>query len=477
MGLDTLNPALAGAIQNAVSAAMKPFRDDVADVKKAMLDGKRPASATGLTPGGLMGMQLPEGVLAAYAGSAGSGMVPKGHRFNKSIGFVRKTDPETQQTFAGRYGDYLKDLWATKRKTLDEGLVTRAGQEEAFARLQAMGVQRLIHESDGGIVKAALAEGSGATGGYTVPPAFLDELVRYAVEPAILWRRAHTIPMGTRSMLVPVLDQATAQGAGISNFLAGMRALWESEAALLGEYEPAFRQVALTAWTLGLISIASIQVLQDNAIGLDGLMTELLTAVIGWTADNGFFNGNGVGQPLGIQNAPALVTVTRDQVNQFSFKDATGMLGALYAGLRQGNQIWVMHQSILPYLLRLNDESGSTANTGRLVFLPSNQGAVGHPATPDGPWSCGELLGRPVYLSEKVAGLGSTGDVVLIDLYSYLIGDRMELEVDVSPHYKFANAQLTWRAIARLDGQPAFSGAITLADGTKTVSGLIALHS
>lgn len=478
---DAINACVDKAFKTIVQPQIEETKKAIADVKS---DPKRPTIDV------LMAMQLPQGMKAAYASTeagAPAGYVPAWKRCTKMVGSRTWVNPETREAKSASFGDFVRDCYYANPITPQyDRTVTEAQQEEARERLKALGVmqyQRSAWDKSAddltraGVRKTALAEASGAAGGYTVPPMFYDELFRYAVEPTILYGKVKTVPMTARTLQVPVLDQETAQSAGVSAFLAGMQALWEQEAASIGEYEPAFRQLELTAWTLGVVSVASIQLLQDNAIGMDGLMTELLTATIGWTADYAFFQGNGVGKPLGVVNAPATVTVTRDQSNQFSLKDAAQMVGKLYAGLYQGSQIWCMHQSVYPYLIKLNDESGNTANTGRLAWLPFDQGAVGKLPTQDGPWSVGTLFGRPVYLTEKLPAVGSTADVMLIDLNSYVCGDRMELEIDVSPHVKFQNAQLMWRALARLDGQPYAASAITLADGAQTVSGLVALHS
>jgi HK97 family phage major capsid protein len=52
----------------------------------------------------------------------------------------------------------------------------------------------------------------------------------------------------------------------------------------------------------------------------------------------------------------------------------------------------------------------------------------------------------------------------------YIIGDRMALEVAASEHVNFLKNQMTWRIVERVDGQPWVEKAITLADGSSTVS-------
>ena len=45
--------------------------------------------------------------------------------------------------------------------------------------------------------------------------------------------------------------------------------------------------------------------------------------------------------------------------------------------------------------------------------------------------------------------------------------------MEASPHVKFVNDQTVFRGIQRLDGQPWLDSALTLSDGTTTVSPFI----
>jgi len=70
---------------------------------------------------------------------------------------------------------------------------------------------------------------------------------------------------------------------------------------------------------------------------------------------------------------------------------------------------------------------------------------------------------------------GTNSTVGLFDFSKYLLGDRQDLTIDVSPHVNFLKNQMVWRTIWRGDGQPWLNSSITLADGTKTVSPFITL--
>ena len=71
------------------------------------------------------------------------------------------------------------------------------------------------------------------------------------------------------------------------------------------------------------------------------------------------------------------------------------------------------------------------------------------------------ILGRPVYFTEKVPTLGTTGDIIFADLNYYLIGDRQIMQAMSSEHYQFQNDKTAFRVIERLDGRPWLQSAIT----------------
>ena len=100
------------------------------------------------------------------------------------------------------------------------------------------------------------------------------------------------------------------------------------------------------------------------------------------------------------------------------------------------------------------------------MFFPA--GGIGGAPVPT-------LLGRPVLFSEKCETLGTAGDVYLVDLDFYLIGDRQAIEMAVSEHTRFATDESDFRVIQRVDGRPWLESAQTPRNGSNTLSPFIAL--
>lgn len=304
--------------------------------------------------------------------------------------------------------------------------------------------------------KASLAEGSGATGGYTVPVQFYADLLRLVAEDAFVRQMCTVMPMQSLSMYIPALQQSDSPSTGTSAFFGGIIATWQPEAQTINQSNPTFRQIQLTARTLEFYTVASNQLLQDNAVALDTLLTTLFKEGMAWFYDYYILRGTGVDQPLGVLNSPALYSQSRDTATTFKFVDVANMMSHfLMTSWTKG--CWIMHPSVLPQLFQLADSTN-----GRLIWM-SQLGTKGEGGLAQSmPLT---LVGLPIYFTEKVPKLGTAGDVSLVDLSKYIVGDRMAIQIETSPHVLFLNNQMVWRIIARWDGQPWLDQPVTLADG------------
>lgn len=315
-------------------------------------------------------------------------------------------------------------------------------------------------DATGPSAKAALAEGSGTTGGYLVPPQFIADLLQVASEDAIVRPLAYKQPMSSRTALIPFLDQTTVPTAGRSAFFGGVVASWSGEAGALTETEPTFRLMELVAHKLAGYTLSSNEEVADSAIGLEQLLKTLFAKAINWYEDYAFLRGDGIAKPLGIQNSACAISVSRaGGANTFTLADAAKMLSRMLPSSSIDKLRWVMHPYVIPQMINLQVGSATGAN-----WVTNLQDGLGQ-----------RLLGIPIKYSEKMAPLGTAFDVLLADFSYYVIGDRKALEVSSSEHYKFANDQMTWRFTYRVDGQPWLNNVITMADSTSTISPFVFL--
>lgn len=309
--------------------------------------------------------------------------------------------------------------------------------------------------------KAALAEASGTTGGYLVPPDFYEGIMRVVAENTFFRKRAFVQPMASATLQFPYLDITTVQTAGVSPFFGGVQMAWTEEAQNRTETEPTFKMMELKAHELSGYAVSSNVLLQDAGIGLEKFLLTLFGQAVGWFEEYAFLQGNGVGKPLGILNAAASITVTRNAANQVKFVDVAAMLSKLLPA-SQRRAVWVTHPYVLAQLVQLADAGG------HIIWVPNNGGL--RDAVP------GTLFGLPVITTEKVPPLGTKGDCMLIDPQMYVIGDRMQIEIAASEHVNFLKNQMTWRVVERVDGQPWLEKPITLQDAASTVSPFVVLN-
>lgn len=336
--------------------------------------------------------------------------------------------------------------------------------EECHKVMKAFGSR---HDPDAfaTVQKAPNAEGSGATGGYLVPPQFYNKLLQFVAEKSFVKAACTTLPMQGLSLMFPYLNQQGTTGSGTanfpsSNFFGGVLGSWSPEASTATQTNPTFKQGTLNARTLLCQTVSSLQLIQDSFVALDGLITTLLTDSIAWQLDYAFLRANGVNQPLGITNAPGTIASVRGTSSTVQLVDMAKMISRVVMSDGFNNLMWVMNQSVLPQLIQM--VNNNTSNTS-LVWI--NQYAGG--AAEKFPM---KFFGIPIYFTEKCPVLGTAGDVMLLDMSKYLCGDRMNIAIESSPFPYFTSYQQVWRAVWRGDGTPWFDSAITLADGSTTVS-------
>jgi HK97 family phage major capsid protein len=338
------------------------------------------------------------------------------------------------------FGRFLLAVRHNDRKTLDE-----------------MG-SRFI-EWDTVEQKATMSTQGGTTGGYLVPTEFHDRLMQLVAERSVVRPRATVIPMAGREMEIPAIDVTTPPTAGDTAMLGGVIARWTEEGAPLTQSEPALKQIKLTNYELSGYSKVSNSLLADaQAVGLDALLMQLFSRTIAWYEDYAFLRGNGVGKPLGILEWPGLVAVTRSGASAVALNDIAAMYARLLPAATDRNLVWAVHPTVLVKLL--------TMSQGDNVLM------LGNDVRNQPRW---RILGHEVVVSEKLPTLNTEGDILLMDLSHYLIGDRQQIEIAYSEHVAFLSNQSVWRFVSRVAGQPWLRDKVTLADASSTLSPFVAL--
>ncbi len=333
---------------------------------------------------------------------------------------------------------------------MDSLRAAHAGSKEAHKALESMGSEPIRKANN-------QVESSGIYGGYTVPPDFSLAIATSYEEECFLYPRATVIPMLSRTTQLPRMNAETAQSAGTAPWWGGMAIAWGSDAT--GTINPTLEQNELTARNLIATVNASNNLAEDIGPGGDEFLFNMFARCAAYAEEYAFLNGLGGSQhqPLGILKAQAFKTVTRAGSGHIAVADTKAMAAAMTP---RGwmHAIWACNPSALPDVFGL---------TG---FIPNQAGYETY-----GISAAGSIYGRPLFITDKLPLLGTSGDLIFIDPTEYVIGDRAELIVQISDEKLFTNYQRVYRIWRRVDGQPLFSKSITLTDGTTTASPFVGI--
>ena len=301
-----------------------------------------------------------------------------------------------------------------------------------------------------------------SAGGFLVPEILRAELLRVALETAIVRSRARVIPMDSSRVPFPTIDSTS----NASTVFGGVSASWTEEGASLAESEAKFGRIVLQASKLACRCDVPNELLQDSIVSFAAFIDNILPAAIAWFEDTAFMTGNGVGQPLGVLNSPALVTVTKE-TGQVADTVVWENIVKMYSRMLPASlatAVWVANIDTFPEFATM---SLSVGTGGSAIWL--NNGVTGPPMT---------ILGRPVIFTEKVPTIGGAGsgkDVSFIDFGYYLIGDRMQMRAESSIHAQFTTDQTVYRIIERVDGRGWLQSAVTPQNSTNTLSPFVTL--
>lgn len=298
-----------------------------------------------------------------------------------------------------------------------------------------------------------------ADGGFLIPETLRSELLRVALEMAVVRPRARVIPMESLRVPLPTIDSTS----NASSVHGGMIGYWTEEGGALQDSSAKFGRVVLEAKKLTGYSEVPNELFGDSIVSFAAFLGQIFPEAIAWFEDVAFFSGTGAGEPLGFLNAPAAVSVAKE-TGQAANTIVWENIVKAYARMLPGSlnrAVWIVNNDAFPELATM---ALSVGTGGSAIWL--NSGAEGPPMT---------ILGRPVIFTEKAETVGTAGDVNFVDLGYYLVGDRQAMSAETSPHYKFGEDKTAFRIIERVDGRPWLNSAITPRKGSNTLSPFVKL--
>lgn len=326
---------------------------------------------------------------------------------------------------------------------------------------EAAEVQNKLHE-----IRNAFGSSVPSDGGFLIPETLRSEMLRVALETAVVRPRARVVPMDSLTVPFPAIDSTS----NASNVYGGVTAFWTEESGQLTASSAKFGRVKLEAKKLTAYSEVPNELFTDSIISLQMFIDEVFPEALAWFEDIAFMRGSGVGEPLGFLKAPAAVEVAKE-TSQAADTILWANIVKMFSRMLPtsiGRAVWIAHIDTFPQLAQMSHTVKNVAGTenvgGGPIWL--NDGTVGPPMA---------ILGRPVIFTEKAETVGDAGDINFVDLGYYLIGDRQAIQAMTSPHFKFQNDQTAIRFIERVDGRPWIQSAITPNKGSNTLSPFVKL--
>lgn len=305
---------------------------------------------------------------------------------------------------------------------------------------------------------SGLNETTPSDGGFLVQQDFVTELLKKTYETGILASKVKKIPISTNAngMKINAIDEdSRANGSR----WGGVQTYWEGEADEITASKPKFRQMELSLKKLTGLCYATDELLQDAA-ALEAVIRQAFAEEFGFKIDDAILSGSGEGEPLGILNSGAIVTVAKEasQTDTITVENLIKMWNRLWSRSR-ANAVWYINQELEPYLytLKIGDKP---------VYIPAG-------GLSEKPY--GTLFGRPVVPIEQCSATGEVGDIILADIGQYLLIDKGGVKSASSIHVRFLYDENVFRFIYRVDGKPIWTKPLTPYKGSATVSPFVTL--
>ena len=289
----------------------------------------------------------------------------------------------------------------------------------------------------------SLVEGEDQYGGYLIPPEFRSNLMLAVTQMNEILPRCTGVPMKSTMIKIPYVNGFDESGSLV---YGGIQWKWLDELATKTETRPKFGQITLELKKIAGLAYASDEILEDSPMSMENILRNGFRDGLNFALNNVFIRGSGAGQPLGILNAPCLVSVAKEAgqlAATIMFENIVNMYSRIHD---TSGAVWLANQNTLPQLAAMSLAVGTG---GAPVWLPAG-GISGAPYD--------TLMGKPLIWSKHCSTLGTVGDIILADWSQYLVGQKAgqgaDGKYDTSIHLKFDADQTCFRFVFRIDGQP-----------------------
>jgi HK97 family phage major capsid protein len=302
-------------------------------------------------------------------------------------------------------------------------------------------------------------EGTGADGGFLVPPDFRTQIWQKVTGEDSLFARVEQFVTSGNSITFPK-DEVTPWDT-----TNGIQAYWGGEGDVKTPSKPQFETATLRLAKLFCLVPVSDELLED-APGLESWLRAKAPDKMQARLNTALVRGNGVGKPLGFLNHPSTIVVSKQASQDAGTLLAENIL-AMWSRMRAANRsraVWIANQDIETQLMlmRFPTEDGSASNQPFPLYIPAG-GFSGQPFA--------TLFGRPIVFVEAASSAGTMGDISLVDWSQYMgLTKGREIQTDVSIHLYFDQDLTAFRFVLRVNGMPMWNNPISPENGSLTRS-------
>jgi len=282
----------------------------------------------------------------------------------------------------------------------------------------------------------AMQEDTDAEGGFFVPEQFINQTIHDPGVPGSQLRSLCTvIRVGSKDGYIPTMGSAT--WAAIA------------EEAAPSESTPTVGQVSFNVEKSGGLVKVSRELLDDSAINLPALLSQIFNEAAGRFEDTGIISGNDSTQYAGIMSDAAVAFYTMANATSVVAADLIGTYYALNAQHR-ANASWVMKSAMAALV---NSIAVTAAGVHSIPSLTAAPAAF--------------ILGKPNVLTDVSSALGgnitSTEKIAIFgDFRQYYVFDRVGMTIRRNDSLYMGNDQVGFFATRRADGQVGLAAAFKI---------------
>lgn len=303
--------------------------------------------------------------------------------------------------------------------------------------------------------------GSGADGGLAIQRDFGAAMMESAVKDDPLLSLLDSYPISANADRVAF--SRLKEPSIATTVFGGLLAYWAAEAASVTATKPTMEEVEVKLQKLMVLYYNTVELESDSTFN-SAIVQRGATAAIRRTLAAAIYNGDGVGKPRGILQAPGLVSVAKEggqTMDTVVWENISKMYNRALGN--KSDFVWLCHPDVIAQLENMVKIVGTG---GVPVYLPSALAG-----------SVDTLRGRPIYESDQCQALGDKGDIMFVNPKDYLLVYKGGIDTQASIHVAFTTAENCFRFMFRCNGIPKSPSALTIKNSSATRSTAVTLDA